>query len=197
MKNKFLPLAICLFWGLVSCNQAKQNATVVTDSNAGKIAYLNVDTLMKNYELAKDLNEEFTKKQENMTADLNVKAKKVEDMIKSFQYRLQNNGFATRARAEKEQKRINKKRQELLELDQTLKNELAKEFQDMTTRLQDTITKALEAFNAKKGYDLILRTTKGGNVLYGKPKLDITDEFVKQLNNAYSPKKEVETPKKK
>ncbi len=132
-----------------------------------------------------------------MTADLNVKAKKVEDMIKSFQYRLQNNGFATRARAEKEQKRINKKRQELLELDQTLKNELAKEFQDMTTRLQDTITKALEAFNAKKGYDLILRTTKGGNVLYGKPELDITDEFVKQLNNAYSPKKEVETPKKK
>ncbi|PVX49904.1 periplasmic chaperone for outer membrane proteins Skp [Balneicella halophila] len=185
MKSKYLTLWVILVLSLVACNQPQSNSTKNADSSTGNIAYVNVDTLMEKYQFAKDLNEEFTKKQENMTADLNVKARKFEDMVKSFQYRLQNNGFASRTRAENEQKQIEKKRQELMELDQTLKNELSEEYQAIITRLQDTISKELELFNEKAGYDLILRTTKGGNVLYGKPELDITEEFVNQLNKGY------------
>lgn len=185
MKSKLLYLWIILIISLVACNQP-QTTEHTGGTSKGNIAYVNVDSLMEKYQLAKDLNEEFTKKQENMTADLNVKAKKVEDMIKSFQYRLQNNGFASRDRAEKEQQNIEKKRQELIELDQTLKQELAEDYQGMINRLQDTITNALERFNKNAGYDLILRTTKGGSVLYGKPELDITESFVKQLNDSYS-----------
>lgn len=185
MNKKYLPLWILVIIGFVACNQPQSAGHAATGENAGKVAYVNTDTLMENYQFAKDLNEEFTKKQENMTADLNVKAKKVEDMIKSFQYRLQNNGFATRKRAEQEQRHIEKKRQELIELDQTLKNELAEDYQNLVNRLQDTIIKALEFFNETAGYDLILRTTKGGNVLLGNSKFDITEAFVKQLNDAY------------
>lgn len=198
MNSRFLPFWIFTIVGLIACNQPKSNEHNTASENTGRIAYVNTDTLMDKYQLAKDLNEEFTKKQENMTADLNVKAKKVEDMIKSFQYRLQNNGFSSRQRAEQEQRHIEKKRQELIELDQTLKSELAEDYQGMIGRLQDTITKALETFNKDAKYDLILRTTKGGNVLWGKPELDITETFVKQLNAAYSPSDAVslDAPKK-
>lgn len=183
--HKFLSLWILLVIGFVSCNQPQSTANSTANGNVGKVAYVNTDTLMAKYQFAIDLNEEFTKKQENMTADLNVKAKKVEDMIKSFKYRWENNGFASKQRAEKEQRHIEKKRQELIELDQTLKAELAKDYQQMTGRLQDTIINALKIFNKKANYDLILRTTKGGNVLLGKPELNITEDFIKQLNNAY------------
>ncbi len=189
MNRKFLLVLTCVVLGLLSCNQPNGNNAVTTNANVGKIAYINMDTLMTNYQLAKDLNEKFTQKQENMMADLNVKAKKVEDMIKSFQYRLKNNAFATRARAEKEQKRIEKKRQELLKLDQTMKANLAEEYQTIVKRLQDTIKQSLEAFNKTRGYDLILRTTEGGNVLLGKPQLNITSDFLKQLNASYAPTK--------
>lgn len=191
MNSKFLPLWILVILGFVACNQPQSAEHAATGENAGRVAYVNTDTLMEKYQLAKDLNEEFTKKQENMTADLNVKAKKVEDMIKSFQYRLQNNGFATRKRAEQEQRHIEKKRQDLIELDQTLKNELAEDYQNLVARLQDTIINALETYNKEAGYDLILRTTKGGNVLLGNPELDITEDFVKQLNDAYTSKDSV------
>lgn len=201
MNSKFLPLWILAILGFVACNQPKSAEHAATGENAGRVAYVNTDTLMAKYQLAKDLNEEFTKKQENMTADLNVKAKKVEDMIKSFQYRLQNNGFATRKRAEQEQRHIEKKRQELIELDQTLKSELSDEYKSIVNRLQDTIIKALEVFNTKAGYDLILRTTKGGNVLWGNSELDITESFLKQLNEAYtstdSKEEKKDTKKKK
>lgn len=186
MNSRLLPLWIFVIIGFAACNQPHATEATTAGSNSGKIAYVDIDTLMAKYQLAVDLNEEFTKKQENMTADLNVKVKKVEDMIKSFQYRLQNNGFASRERAEKEQRQIERKRQELVELDQTLKKELAEDYQGMIKRLQDTVSNSLETFNKKFNYDLILRTTKGGNVLFGKPELDITEEFVKQLNEAYT-----------
>lgn len=197
MNSNFLPLWILIIIGFMACNQPQSAEHTAIGENTGRIAYVNTDTLMEKYQFAKDLNEEFTKKQENMTADLNVKAKKVEDMIKSFQYRLQNNGFATRQRAEKEQRHIEKKRQELIELDQTLKNELAEDYQSLIARLQDTIINALENFNKAAGYDLILRTTKGGNVLLGNPNLDITEELVKQLNNAYTSKDKISFDSKK
>ncbi len=185
MNSKLLSILVIVFLSFISCNQPQTGSVENKGVNAGYIAYVNVDTLMEKYQFAKDLNEEFTKKQENMTADLNVKAKKLDDMIKSFQYRLQNNGFSTRKRAEQEQRHIQKKQQELQELNQTLQQELAKDYQKMTGRLQDTILSALKLYNKDGKYALILRTQKGGNVLWGNPELDITEDFIEQLNSAY------------
>ncbi len=190
MRGYLYFLIIIVVTSFVSCQKSQQEKVLYTSNNAGKIAYVNIDSLMQNYQFAKDLNEEFTRKQENMTADLNVKAKKVEEMMKAFQYKIENNGFATRKRAESEQQRIEKKRQELVQLNQSLQTELTEKYQAMVKCLQDTISNALEIFNQNKGFDLILRTTKAGNVLYGKPELDITKEFLKQLNDNYKPSKE-------
>ncbi len=185
MNSKLLLILVIVSLSFIACNQPKMGGAENKGGNTGNIAYVNVDTLMEKYQFAKDLNEEFTKKQENMTADLNVKAKKLDDMIKSFQYRLQNNGFSTRKRAEQEQRHIEKKRLELQELNQTLQQELAKDYQEMTGRLQDTILSALKLYNKDGKYALILRTQKGGNVLWGSPELDITEDFIEQLNSAY------------
>jgi len=45
----------------------------------------------------------------------------------------------------------------------------------------------LEQYGKDNGYDLLLGTTDGGNVLYGTPALDITQEVLDALNETYQP----------
>lgn len=188
MKNRIFLLAVTLGLIFTGCNQPKNNGGYTPEVVSGKIAYVNIDTLMEKYQLAIDLNEEFTKKQENMTADLNVQAKKVEEMIQSYQYRLQNNAITSRARAESEAKKIEEKRNELAELNQKLRGELQADYGKVAMRLQDSIQSVLKRYNTTADFDLILQTTAGGNVMLGKPQLNITNDIVKALNDTYQGK---------
>lgn len=185
MTNRIFLLVATLGLIFTGCNQPKNGAGQTTAVVSGKIAYVNIDTLMDKYQLAIDLNEEFTKKQENMTADLNVQAKKVEEMIQSYQYRLQNNAITSRARAESEAKKIEGKRNELAELNQKLRGELQADYEKVSKRLRDSVQSALKRYNATADFDLILQTTEGGNVMLGKPQLDITKDILEALNNTY------------
>lgn len=185
MTNRIFLLVATLGLIFTGCNQPKNGAGQTTAVVSGKIAYVNIDTLMDKYQLAIDLNEEFTKKQENMTADLNVQAKKVEEMIQSYQYRLQNNAITSRARAESEAKKIEGKRNELAELNQKLRGELQADYEKVSKRLRDSVQSALKRYNATADFDLILQTTDGGNVMLGKPQLDITKDILEALNNTY------------
>lgn len=185
MTNRIFLLVATLGLVFTGCNQPKNGAGQTTAVVSGKIAYVNIDTLMDKYQLAIDLNEEFTKKQENMTADLNVQAKKVEEMIQSYQYRLQNNAITSRARAESEAKKIEGKRNELAELNQKLRGELQADYEKVSKRLRDSVQSALKRYNATADFDLILQTTDGGNVMLGKPQLNITEDILEALNNTY------------
>ena len=97
------------------CNNAPQQAPVVAPvvcdtTPALKIAYVDIDTLLTNYKLWIQLNEEMIRKEENIRTTLNEKAKDLQADFEEFERKLNNNGFATRERAESEQNRILKKR---------------------------------------------------------------------------------------
>lgn len=151
-----------------------------------KIAYVNVDTLLLNYNMSKDLNEELMQQSENARTDLNVQVRSLEKDMVEFRRKLENNGFLSRERAEKENQRLIQKRQDLEQLDQKLSNELMQKQQEVSKKLLDTITVFLEKYNKKYGYELILSTTVGGNVLYAKEGYDITKEVLKELNAEYA-----------
>ena len=119
--------------------------------------------------------------------DFHEKAKKLDADAKEFQRKLENNGFATRERAEQEQMRLMKQQQELQALQQKLSDELASENQKNSLQLRDSINSFLKIYNQNKGYDLIISNTGFDNLLYANPAYNITQEIIDGLNARYTP----------
>ena len=152
-----------------------------------KIAFVEIDSLLSKYHFWNDLSEEMIKKEENIRTTLNEKGKKLEAEAREFDRKIQNNGYASRERAEQEQARLMKLQQELQELQQKLTSELAAENQKNSLELRDSINSFLKVYNQTKGYDLIISNTAFDNLLYGNPAYNITNEIVEGLNARYSP----------
>ena len=113
------------------------------------IAYVNVDSLLLNYNYSKDLNEIILKKQENSRANITQKARSLQSEMQDFQRKVENNAFLTRERAEQEQQRLIKKQQELQDLDNQLFSNtvgdnilLAGEVYDITADLLEYLNKS-------------------------------------------------------
>lgn len=66
--------------------------------------------------------------------------------------------------------------------------QLAEEEDDrMTQAVLNQINAFVETYGEEKGYDLIVGTTQSGNLLYGRERLDITDELLEALNGDFNP----------
>ncbi|MBP3679447.1 MAG: OmpH family outer membrane protein [Bacteroidaceae bacterium] len=191
--NGLLALATVLVFAQCAGN-TNAGAPAPTSPAAGgslnmKIAYVEIDSLLSKYNFWKDLNEQMIKKEENIRTTLNEKGKKLEAEAREFERKIQNNGFATRERAEQEQARLVKQQQELQALQQKLAEELAVENQNYNLQMRDSINSFLKTYNQTKGYDLIISNTGFDNLLYGNPAYNITDEIVEGLNARYAPAK--------
>lgn len=165
----------------------KQENVASAVSNA-KIVYINMDSLLSNYEQSRELNEAFLKKVENNRTELNMKAKMFEQEVAAFQQKYENNGFVTRERAEQAQADLLVKRQNLQKLDQELMETMQREQLELNQKLYTEITEFLKNYNKTKGYQIILSTTLGGNVFYAEDGFDITKDVVDQLNQQYRKK---------
>ena len=156
-----------------------------------KIVYINMDSLLSNYEQSRELNEAFLKKVENNRTELNMKAKMFEQEVVAFQQKLDNNGFVTRERAEQAQADLMVKRQNLQKLDQELMETTQREQIELNQKLFTEITNFLKEYNKTKKFDIII-SKAGDNLLYANPKYDITNDVVKGLNKRYKTSPELE-----
>lgn len=162
------------------------NGEDATAAGVLPIAYVNVDSLLQNYNYSKDLNEIILKKQENSRANITQKARTLQSEMQDFQRKVENNAFLTRERAEQEQQRLLNKQQELQNLDNQLAQELMQEQQKLNEQLRDTVVAQLKAFNQDKGFQVVFSNTMGDNILYAGDTYDITRELIDFLNKNYS-----------
>lgn len=189
--NAILAIAVIVLFVLHFSNKKEDKIptnTLSVEANADAllpIAYINTDSLLMNYNYAKDLNEALLRRQENSRASLNEKGQQLEKEAAEFQRKIQNNAFLSRERAEQEQQRLMKKEQELRELEQRLTNELLVEQQKMNEQLRDSITTFLKEYNKDKKYQIIFSNTMGDNILIANPIYDITNQVVQLLNKKY------------
>ncbi|TWV12485.1 OmpH family outer membrane protein [Bacteroidaceae bacterium HV4-6-C5C] len=152
-----------------------------------KIAYVEIDTLLTKYNFWNDLNEAMMKREENVRATLNQKARELDGEVQEFQRKLQNNAFVTRERAEQENARLTKKQQDLQLLQNKLTAELQNENAKNSLQLRDSINAFLKEYNKTKGYSLILSNTGFDNLLYADSAYNITNDIIEGLNARYSP----------
>lgn len=174
--------------GNKATNTTSDNSTPAGSVSDLKIAYVEIDSLLNNYNLCKDLNEAMIKKQENVEVTLKEKMKSLDNEMRDFERKYQNHVF-TPERAQQEQNRLIKKRQDLEALHQRLMGELQQESDKNNIQLRDSINAYLKEYNKTKGYNLIINNAGFNNLLYADPALNITQEVIDGLNKRYTPAK--------
>lgn len=188
-----LLMAGALVGGMTSCNKAQQSTAVLplaaNDSLRLPVAYINIDSLLLNYDFAKDLNEELIKKTEDARASLNGKAQALEKEVAEFQRKLQTNAFLSEDRAQSEANRLQKKKEELDQLNYNLQNDLAQQQAQMNARLNDTIRGFVKEYNEEMHFELIFTNTMNDNLIIDAPKYDITTDVLSRLNERYAKNK--------
>ncbi|KAA6311724.1 hypothetical protein EZS27_037207, partial [termite gut metagenome] len=151
LVNTITTIAIISLF--VQCSGKSGNETITGNSSGAplatdlKIAYVEIDTLLTQYNFWKDLTEMMTKKEEDVRATLNQKGRELEQDAQDFQRKLENNAFVSRERAEQEQSRILRKQQDLQDLQNRLTNELMAETQKNNLQLRDSINSFLKDYN--------------------------------------------------
>ncbi len=176
---------------MVSCNNSnpkmdEQPAQAESATTELKIAYIEVDSLMTQYNFAKDKSLELQKKSNNARNTLTQKGNQLQAAAANFQQKLQNNGFQSREQAAGVQAAIERQQRDLQELQARLEAELASETTKFNDALRDSLSNFLKAYNKDKKYTMIL-SKAGDNILMADKKYDITQDVINGLNKRYKP----------
>ena len=198
--KKYIFSALAIAAMMVSCNNAspKMDDQPASGSASGagiKIAYVEVDSLMTQFDFAKDYSESLQKKSINARNTLTQKGNALQAAVNNFQQKLNNNGFQSREQAAGVQAAIERQQRDLQDLQARLETELANETAKFNEALRDSLQNFLKDYNADKKFDLIL-SKAGDNILMADKKFDITQDVINGLNKRYKPAKKAEPEKK-
>ncbi|MBK7690258.1 MAG: OmpH family outer membrane protein [Bacteroidetes bacterium] len=155
---------------------------------AGKIAYVDIDTLEAHYDYFKKKKVEFEVRQKNIDADLEKMANSLRNEVVAFQKKAQN-GELTEAQGQAAQQELLKKEQELELKRQNLGAKYMKDQDAFNKEIHDNLHDYIEIFNEEKGYDYILSYSKESSILFANKELDVTQEIIDGMNNASSKSK--------
>lgn len=187
---------------LSACNDSNKMdekpaaAQTVTSGSGIKIAFVEVDTIMTQYNFCKDYSKILEKRGNNIQSALASQERNLEAAIKNFQNKAQNNGFSSQSEYESQQAAIQRQQEQYVATRDRLASELQNQTAKFNEALHDSIEHFIAQYNKDKKFSLIL-TKQGDNILYGDKALDITAEVVAGLNKAYKTKPKDEDKDKK
>ncbi len=185
-----MALAFAIGSGAVSCGESKDDKATpakkvaVSDSVAlPNYRYVDMDTLLTKYILAKDYNEEIVRLQTKMESEYKRHQTSIGSLANTMQSKMQNNTYLSQESYQADERKL----QSLQKTAESQMAELQKQFEQAAvkaqTAIQDSINSYIEHYNKKHGYDAIFVKSAA---LHFNPALDITDEVVKGLNERYN-----------
>jgi outer membrane protein len=171
--------------GQVASGEISDSGSVPSN---GEIVYVKIDSLIQNYQFYKDLSAELTEKSQKLDAELNNKQKKFQQAAADFQNKAQK-GLETRAKLAEMEQQLLAEQQTLLQLRDKYSMQLSEEEQVMNRKILQAIMDYLLEYNKDKGYQYILGSSFGSNLLYSAQSLDITAPVIDGINAQYVPEK--------
>lgn len=153
------------------------------------IAYVNIDTLVINYNLFIDRNEELTQKRNESEAELQIQSKSFEKEVRDFQDKV-GKGLITRTKAQQLQQELAQKEQQLYAMRDNLAMQLSEEEQVMYRQVLSEVMDYLKEYNKEYNYKYIFSNSFGGQLLYTDISLNITNDVLIGLNETYVKDKE-------
>ena len=196
MKKTTLILSIAAFVISVAVaivtltKDGKTSDTTVVSSDevtasAGDIVYVQIDSLIVQYDMFNDLKNEFEGKAQTVQEEVKRKGRKLESDMKNFENSVQK-GLMTRSAAESKQQELLKRQQDLNTLMQQKQAELLEEESVMNNQVMYAINTYLEKYNEEKKFSLIFTTSGATNtIIIGNKALNVTAEVVEGLNAEY------------
>ena len=196
MKKAFILSAAVLAGlslTLVSCNNSSsQNAAdnAQTDevaAAAGSIVYFNLDTILRDYDMANELRSVVETKVNSINQEVTRRRNKLEKDINAFSDKL-NKALLTQSVAQTQNQKLIEQQQSFENYAAQKQQEILEEQQVMMNQLADAINNYIQEFNAEKKYAMIIATQGdilAAPVVAGDPELDITDTLLEGLNAAY------------
>jgi outer membrane protein len=212
-KSFILPIAVCLMGMMLllqSCKDANtaQNAVAPTATTAvaapsGKslsIVYVNLDTLVSQYQYVKDLKASLEAEGKRAQASLEMKAKTLQAKVVAYQKNVQAAQQAAETTARVELERLQKEfaaterqlQQEEQEIGMQRQNAaagLAQKEGELMKKLKEKLDNTLKKISTEKGYDYILAEGNGGAVLFGNKGMNITSDVLSAMNADYATEK--------
>lgn len=165
--------------------QEAAEATVSSKVEEGlpNYRYVDTDTILSKYNLAKDYREEMNRMQDNMETQVKRHENSIQSFANTMQNKMQNNGYLSEASFNSDQEKLNNMRVAAQNDVAKLQNQFEAAALASNKAVIDSIHAFIEIYNAKKGYDAIFLKDA---TMYINPALDITDEIVEGLNARYN-----------
>ncbi len=185
--NIILFIAIAILFGLyfsLSKSLCSSGDKACTDlespgNSHPRIAYINTDSLLLNYELSQKLHSDFSKSQESYTNEYAKKRTSWEEKAARFQEKVQRGGFLTEERAIQERDRLASEQNELIKLDQELSTKL-NELQAINSNLVvDSLMATVKRYNIDKKYSHIFTAS---SLILGNEASNITSDILEMMN---------------
>lgn len=191
MKKSLLALAIGCAALATACGEspkaetqaAKKPAAAETKGNLPNYRYVDIDTILSRYNLAKDYNEEMMRMQNNMESEMKRHQNNIQSLANQMQKKVQNNSYLSQESYQQDEQKLATLQNNAQKAVGTLQNN----YETAAIKAQQAVNDSIEAFirqyNSTRGYDAILFKNA---TLYINPALDITDEVVEGLNARYN-----------
>jgi outer membrane protein len=187
-KGVTLVISAVTILALISSGCKNTGNTGNSATKSSGIVYVELDSVIAHFDMAKEKQNELMEKQKNSEAELNNKSQSFQRDYQDYVSRAQK-GLITRATAADMEQNLQQQQQNLLNLRDQLAGTLSEESSVAQRQILEYIDKYLVEYNKAHSYQYILAKQFPGQVLYADPSLDITSSVVDGLNAKYKAEK--------
>ena len=184
--SSVLGVAVMVLFVLHFTGGSKNASTITaaTTTVNGKIAFINADSILSQYEMAKEIKAQLEDKVKKVQGELQTREQAFQKRVTDFQQKIQAKSI-TQEQAQKSNEQLTQEKQSLEGLSSQYQQLIGQQQQELTIALHDTIANYLKRFNKDGKFDYIFNYRNGGDLLFQNPGLDITPVVLKGLNEDY------------
>lgn len=183
--NIVLSLAVAVLFFLHFSSKSSTEPGAAADGAvvAGRrTVYVQVDSLLKNYDFFKDTRKELENKNFQLENELTTKGRSLQNEVAFFQQKAQT---MTPEQARSTEAQLMKKQQDLMAYRDQSAQALGQEEAKKNEELYKNIRAYIEKYNKENGYEYVLGYSLGGGILFANPSLDVTKKIIDGLNKEY------------
>ena len=191
--SKITKYALCaalvvMFASIAQNEKTETNAKPATSEKAEasdlmNIRYIDEDSLLSKYNLAKDLSESNLKLSNQYDAAQQQRATEINKFASEVQRKYKNNGYLTEESFNVDQQKLNKMQADAQNYLGRLQRDIENQVVQNNIQLNDSVNNFLKVYAKQKGFDMILRKSAA---FYINDKFDVTAEVVEALNKRYT-----------
>lgn len=188
VSRNILTISVLAVAGLLITAGCGKNTTAAGEEKsreaASGIVFVELDSVIANFNMAKDKTSELETKTKNSEAELTAKSQAFDRDVRDYQNKAQK-GLITRATAAEMEQTLAQQQQNLINLRDQMAYNLNEEGMVAQRQVLEYINQYLVEYNAEHGYQYILAKQFPGPILFSDSTLDITAGVIAGLNAKY------------